>query len=170
MSSSWLTVSPWPVCSLALTPQKCLPWLRSPPMAFTQGSKVSSSLFLGFFFLLQSNSSSYQVILNANVLIGQVTSDAELLETREVTTCCQACAVSMAAGRAAIRLPLEFPLGSTSEMLLPEQFPPDLRHQDLPDPLSCWCWAWLAAHCLEHETCSSAGLHLSWEMGKEMKP
>ena len=143
---------------------------QEPPCGFHTRFKSFLFVVFGFFFLLQSNSSSYQVILNANVLIGQVTSDAELLETREVTTCCQACAVSMAAGRAAIRLPLEFPLGSTSEMLLPEQFPPNLRRQDLPDPLSCWCWAWLAAHCLEHETCSSAGLHLSWEMGKEMKP
>lgn len=110
------------------------------------------------------------MILNANVLIGQVTSDAELLEMRKVTTCCQVCAVSMAAGRAAIRLPLELPLGSTFEMLPPEQFLSDLRPQDLPDPQRCWCWAWLAARRLEHETCSSAGLHLSWEMGQEQEP
>lgn len=76
----------------------------------------------------------------------------------------------MAAGRAAIRLPLELPLGSTFEMLPPEQFLSDLSPQDLPDPQRCWCWAWLAARRLEHETCSSAGLHLSWEMGQEQEP
>lgn len=39
-------------------------------------------------FFLQSHFSSYLVTLNANFFIGQVTSDAELLEMREVTSCC----------------------------------------------------------------------------------
>lgn len=50
-------------------------------------------------FLLQSHFCSYQVLLNANVLIGQVTSDAELPELRKATGCCEVCSVSMAAPR-----------------------------------------------------------------------
>lgn len=82
VNSSWPTISSWAFRSLASHPGEMSPfpsidqWLSQELLEFP------------LLFFLQSYFSSYWVILNANIFIGQVTSDAELLDLREVTSCC----------------------------------------------------------------------------------
>lgn len=85
VNSSWPTISSWPFCSLASHPREMSPFPSSLP--FVQ--RLSQELLeFPLLFFLQSYFSTYWVILNANIFIGQVTSDAELLDLREVTSCC----------------------------------------------------------------------------------
>ena len=85
VNSSWPTISCWSLCSLASHPREMPPVLSSLPFAQQLSQELREFPLL---FFLQSCFSSYQVILHANTFIGEVTSDAELLEMRQVTSCC----------------------------------------------------------------------------------
>lgn len=86
VNSSWPTISSWPLCSLDSHSREIPPFLKNSPFA-QQLSKDLWDIFLLFCFSIQSHFFSNCVILYANIFIGQVTSGAELLEMREVTSC-----------------------------------------------------------------------------------
>ena len=157
VNSSRPTNSSWPLCSLASYPREMPPL----PSSLLFAQQLSQELWeFPLLFFLQSHFSSCRVILNANIFIGQVTSDAGGERSNILLLSLLSFYGSKKGG---------FSLGSTFETPPPEQLlgsgipwsPCDLWHQDPPDPQTCHRRSWLAVCCLEHDLCSSPVSRLS---------